>query len=144
MNAFETLLNCYRTLRFDALRPFLTDDCDYSSIWVLEVLHGADKTIDLLNRIGRNCRENHPEMKMYAWPVRLLEYTCDDAIRVVQDFPDRQNSILICLEMREEKISGIWITADNFFAYRPSLPPEDILSENAYRSILRKRPMQGV
>lgn len=142
MNAIETFLNCYRSMRFDALRPFLTDDCVYSSLWVLEELHGADQTVELLNRIGRNCREYHPEMKLYVWPVRLLEYTCNDAIRVVQDFPDQQNSVLICLEMREDRISGIWTTADDFFAVRPGLPPEDVLSEDAYRSILQKRPMR--
>ena len=110
------LIECYNKNDFLPLRPYLSDDCKYTSQWVFDEMVGGNKICDYL--ITKSKRISEAGSIVIAKRVTILNpYFGQEAALMFQD--DKESpSCIILIKTEKEHITQIDICMPELFEFK--------------------------
>lgn len=113
MSLIDKLIECYNNNEFEPLRNLLSNDCIYTSQWVLDEMVGKNKITDYL--ISKSIRINECNIKVVAKKA-LIAYPYDGQECAVMFQGDLDNpSSLILIKESDNLINQIDICMPELF-----------------------------
>ena len=109
------LIDCYNKNDFSSLRPYLSENCRYTSQWVFDEMVGGDAICDYL--IAKSKRISETGHFVVAKRVSVLDpYPGQDAALMFQGNEENPSSIIL-IEVESTQISQIDICIPQLFKY---------------------------
>ena len=109
------LIECYNKNDFSQLRPFLSEDCRYTSQWVFDEMVGGDEICDYL--IAKSKRIAETKYYVSAKRITILNpYHGQEAALLFQGNGDNPSCIILIKEASEH-ITQIDICMPELFVY---------------------------
>jgi len=110
------LIECYNKNDFLPLRPYLSDDCKYTSQWVFDEMVGGNKICDYL--ITKSKRISEAGSIVIAKRATILNpYFGQEAALMFQD--DKESpSCIILIKTEKEHITQIDICMPELFEFK--------------------------
>ena len=106
----EIIAGAWRNLDVRGVREILADDYEYTSLWVHETMHGADKYLEYLS--GKFESVGSRGNKPVVCAVRSDEHHVE--IEMQQSVDDKANHLMLQFEIRDGKIISGWMTDPSF------------------------------
>ena len=114
-NLLELLIECYNKNDFLPLRPYLSDNCKYTSQWVFDEMVGGDKICDYL--ITKSKRIFETKNFVVAKKITILNpYLGQEAALMFQSNKETPSCIIL-IKTEEERIAQIDICMPELFEY---------------------------